>query len=156
QIAELTAIAEPDVGVITTIGPVHIELVGSIEGVAQAKGELFVGMRDGATAVVPAREPLLEPWLRPELEVVTFGPGGDVRLDTSEPGNVHWVVAGEERIRLELPFSSAHNLHNTLAAVAAARAVGVRPEGRIDVHFSALRGERVELPVGAILINDCY
>ena len=53
QIAELAAIAEPDVGVITNIGPVHLEQVGSLEGVAQAKAELLDGMRDGATAVVP-------------------------------------------------------------------------------------------------------
>ena len=59
-------------------------------------------------------------------------------------------------MELELPFSSAHNLRNTLAAVAAARAVGVRPRGRVDVRFSALRGERVELPDGAVVINDCY
>jgi UDP-N-acetylmuramoyl-tripeptide--D-alanyl-D-alanine ligase len=59
-------------------------------------------------------------------------------------------------MELELPFSSAHNLRNTLAAVAAARAVGVRPEGRVYVRFSALRGEHVGLPNGAIVINDCY
>jgi UDP-N-acetylmuramoyl-tripeptide--D-alanyl-D-alanine ligase len=156
QIAELTAIAEPDVGVITTIGPVHVELVGSLEGVAQAKAELLVGLHDGATAVVPAREPLLDPWLRPALEVVTFGPGGDVQLESSGPDGRHTVLVAQERIVLELPFSSAHNLRNTLAALAAARAVGVRPEGRIDVRFSALRGEHVALPGGALLINDCY
>jgi UDP-N-acetylmuramoyl-tripeptide--D-alanyl-D-alanine ligase len=155
QIAELTAIAAPDVGVITTIGPVHVELVGSLEGVARAKAELLVGMRDGATAVVPAGESLLDPWLRRELRVVTFGPGGDVQLAGQESGR-YTVLAGSERIELELPFSSAHNVRNTLAAVAAARAVGVTPEGRVDVRFSALRGERVELPGGAVLINDCY
>ena len=53
QIAELTAICEPDVGVITNIGPVHLEQMGSLEGVARAKAELLVGMRDGAVAVVP-------------------------------------------------------------------------------------------------------
>ena len=75
QIAELTAICEPDVGVITNVGPVHLEQMESLEGVARAKAELLVGMRDGAVAVVPSDEPLLEPYLREELEVVTFGPG---------------------------------------------------------------------------------
>src|SRR5205085_12512812 len=51
EIADLASICEPDVGVITNIGPVHLEQVGSLEGVARAKGELLVGMRDGATAV---------------------------------------------------------------------------------------------------------
>ena len=80
QIAELTAICEPDVGVITNVGPVHLEQMGSLEGVARAKAELLVGMRDGGVAVVPAGEPLLDAYLRDALEVVTFGPGGDVRF----------------------------------------------------------------------------
>ncbi len=151
QIAELTAICEPDVGLITNIGPVHLEQMGSLEGVARAKAELLVGLRDGGVAVVPAGEPLLDPYLRPSLQVVTFGDGGDVRFG---PDGV--VLAGSERVSLELPFSSRHNLVNTLAAVAAARAVGVTPAGRVDVRFSALRGERVVLPRGATVINDCY
>jgi UDP-N-acetylmuramoyl-tripeptide--D-alanyl-D-alanine ligase len=142
EIAELTAICEPDVGVITNTGPVHLEQVESLEGVARAKGELLVGMRDGATAVVPADEPLLDPWLRPELRVVRFGPGGDVDFDALEA--------------VSLPFTARHQRINALAAVAAARAVGVSPSGQLDVSFSALRGERIELDRGATLINDCY
>jgi UDP-N-acetylmuramoyl-tripeptide--D-alanyl-D-alanine ligase len=165
QIAELTAICEPDVGVITNIGPVHLEQVESLEGVARAKAELLVGMRDGATAVVPSDEPLLEPYLREALTVVTFGPGGDVHFEGASlrAGRVpdavpdrHVVVAGSDRYELELPFDSRHNLLNTLAAVAAARAIGVRPGGRVDVRFGALRGERVALARGATVVNDCY
>jgi UDP-N-acetylmuramoyl-tripeptide--D-alanyl-D-alanine ligase len=122
-------------------------------------------MRDGAVAVVPSDEPLLEPYLRTELEVVTFGPGGDVHFEGASlrsgavPDAVperHVVVAGADRHELELPFDSRHNLLNTLAAVAAARAVGVRPSGRVDVRFGALRGERVALARGATVVNDCY
>jgi UDP-N-acetylmuramoyl-tripeptide--D-alanyl-D-alanine ligase len=76
QIRELAAIAEPDVGVITNIGPVHLEQMGSLEGVAEAKAELLDGLQPGGTAVVPSDEPLLEPWLRDDLEIVTFGPAG--------------------------------------------------------------------------------
>ena len=165
QIAELTAICEPDVGVVTNIGPVHLEQMGSLEGVARAKAELLVGMRDGAIAVVPSDEPLLEPYLREELEVVTFGPGGDVHFEGASlrggpvPDAVpehHVVVAGRERFELDLPFDSRHNLLNTLAAVAAARAIGVKPAGRVDVRFGALRGERVALARGVTVVNDCY
>jgi UDP-N-acetylmuramoyl-tripeptide--D-alanyl-D-alanine ligase len=155
QIAELTAICEPDVGVITNIGPVHLEQMGSLEGVAKSKAELLAGMRDGGVAVVPAGERLLDPYLRAELEIVTFGPGGDVDFDDSEPGR-YVVRAGDDRLVLELPFDARHHLRNTLAAVAAARAVGVRPEGRVDVRFGALRGERLELPGGVTVVNDCY
>jgi UDP-N-acetylmuramoyl-tripeptide--D-alanyl-D-alanine ligase len=165
QIAELTAICEPDVGVITNIGPVHLEQLGSLEGVAEAKAELLDGMRAGGTGIVPSDEPLLEPWLREDLEIVTFGPGGDVFYEGSSlrggivpdaPPTRHVVMAQGERIELELPFDSEHNLLNTLAAVAAARAIGVRPAGRVDVRFGALRGERVAVGIGALVINDCY
>jgi UDP-N-acetylmuramoyl-tripeptide--D-alanyl-D-alanine ligase len=165
QIAELTAICEPDVGVITNIGPVHLEQLGSIEGIAAAKAELLTGMRAGGTGVVPSDEPLLEPWLRDDLEIVTFGPGGDVTYEGSSlkggripdaPPTQHVVIAQGERIELELPFDSAHNMLNALAAVAAARAIGVHPSGRIDVRFSSMRGERVAVGIGALVINDCY
>jgi UDP-N-acetylmuramoyl-tripeptide--D-alanyl-D-alanine ligase len=142
QIADLAAIAEPDVGVITNVGPVHLEQVGDVDGVARAKAELLAGMRDGATAIVPAGEARLAPWLRPGLDVVTFGPGGDVDADALDG--------------LELPFASAHQRANALAAVAAARAVGVAPSGRVDVSFGALREERIELARGATVVNDCY
>lgn len=155
QIAELTAICEPDVGVITNIGPVHLEQMGSLEGVARAKAELLVGMRDGGVAVVPAGEELLAPYLREALDVVRFGEGGDVRL-VSDGSDGAVIDARGERVVLELPFHSRHNLVNTLAAVAAARAVGVRPGGRVHVRFSALRGELVSLPRGATVVNDCY
>jgi UDP-N-acetylmuramoyl-tripeptide--D-alanyl-D-alanine ligase len=128
--------------VITNIGPVHLEQVGDLDGVARAKGELLVGMPDGGTAVVPAGEARLERWLRPALRTVTFGPGGDVDDGALDA--------------LELPFTARHQRVNALAALAAARAVGVEPAGRLDVSFGALRGERIELDRGATVINDCY
>jgi UDP-N-acetylmuramoyl-tripeptide--D-alanyl-D-alanine ligase len=153
EIATLAGICEPDVAVITTIAAVHLEQVGSLEGVARAKGELLVGMRDGGVAVVPAGETLLEPWLRAALDTVTFGPGGDVDW-ADEPGGE--ILARGAHVRLELPFTAAHQRYNTLAAVAAAQAVGVTPEGRLEVVFGAGRGERVELAGGITVFDDCY
>jgi len=146
QIAALAAICEPNVGVITNIGPVHLEQVGSLEGVARAKAELLPGVD---TAVVPAGEPRLDPYLH-GLNVTRFGDGGDVWLDGST------VVAFGERLDLELPFTARHQRTNTLAAVAAALAVGVRPSGRVDPPTGHLRGERIALPSGVTIINDCY
>ena len=60
------------------------------------------------------------------------------------------------RITLQPSFRQEHNLRNLLAAVAAARALGVTPHGQVDVRFSALRGERLALDGGVVLINDCY
>jgi UDP-N-acetylmuramoyl-tripeptide--D-alanyl-D-alanine ligase len=137
QIAELVEIAEPDVGVITNVGPVHLELLGTIEAVAAAKAELIRDLRPGGTAVLPADEPLLDAHVRDDLEVVRFG-------DEPLPDG------------LELPFTSAHMQRNARAAVAAARALGVEPSGRVDVELSAMRGQRIELPGHIVVVNDCY
>ena len=141
QIAELAAIAEPDVGVIVNVGPVHLELLGSVEAIAATKAELIAGLRPGGTAVIPAGEPLLDPHRRDDVTTVTFGPGGDVAE----------LPAG-----LAVPFTSAHMRSNALAALAAARAVGVEPGGRLEVALSELRGQRVEAPGGVVVIDDCY
>ncbi|HEX4363705.1 MAG TPA: UDP-N-acetylmuramoyl-tripeptide--D-alanyl-D-alanine ligase [Solirubrobacteraceae bacterium] len=141
QIAELTAIAEPDVGVIVNVGPVHLELLGTLEAIAAAKAELLDDLPRGATAVLPAGEQLLRVHLRDDLRTVTFGPEGDV----SELGG-----------DLELPFTSRHMRLNALAALAAARAVGVEPRGLLEVELSPLRGQRVQLPGPVLVIDDCY
>src|SRR3954468_14422214 len=78
QIAELAQIAEPDVGLIVSIGPVHLELLGTVERIAAAKAELLAGLPEGGVAVVPANERLLEGLIPPHVRVVTFGDGGDV------------------------------------------------------------------------------
>ena len=141
QIAELTAIAEPDVGLITAVAPVHLELMGSIEAIAAAKAELVAGLRPGGTAIVPAGETLLDAHRRDDVTTVTFGPGGDVAE----------LPAG-----LQLPFTSAHMRRNALAALAAARAVGVEPDGLLEVTLSSFRGQRIELPGDIVVVNDCY
>ncbi|HEX6715076.1 MAG TPA: UDP-N-acetylmuramoyl-tripeptide--D-alanyl-D-alanine ligase [Thermoleophilaceae bacterium] len=155
QIAELVAIAEPTVGVIVNVGPVHLELLGTIERVAATKAELIRDLPAGATCVVPQGEELLTQHLRDDLNTVTFGDGGDVQLVSFEDG-VAIISAQAEPVTLELPFSESYNLKNTLAAVAAARAVGVEPSGPVDVQFSSLRGELVELDGEVAIVNDCY
>jgi UDP-N-acetylmuramoyl-tripeptide--D-alanyl-D-alanine ligase len=175
QIAELTEIAEPDVGVIVNVGPVHLELLGTLEAVAAAKAELIAHLASGTTAVVPVDEPLLAPHLREDVQTLTFGGGGDFSLAAGGGGAEEIVIrelsrtggrtagamAGADArevaaITLRPSFRQAHNLRNLLAAVAAARSLGITPEGNLDVRFSALRGERLELPNGVVLINDCY
>jgi UDP-N-acetylmuramoyl-tripeptide--D-alanyl-D-alanine ligase len=156
QIAELATISEPDVAVIVNVGPVHLELLGSVEAVAAAKAELLAALRDGGTAVVPAREPLLEPFLRPEVRVITFGPRGDVSFDGHGTGSRVAILLAGRRAELEIPFAQPHLRTNLLAAAAAALAVGVIPSGRVDVAFSPGRGQRTELPEGITVIDDSY
>jgi UDP-N-acetylmuramoyl-tripeptide--D-alanyl-D-alanine ligase len=156
QIAELTAIAEPDVGVIVNVGPVHLELLGTVEAVAAAKAELIAGLTPGATAVLPVHEPLLEQHLRGDLRTVTFGEGGDFWLQAGRPAGGVVIRGGARPIALQPSFRGAHNMRNLLAAVAAASALGVTPQGPLEVRFSPLRGERHVLRGGVVLINDCY
>jgi UDP-N-acetylmuramoyl-tripeptide--D-alanyl-D-alanine ligase len=155
QIAELAGLAEPDVGVIVSIGPVHLELLGTIEAIAAAKAELITALPVGGTAIVPAHEPLLEPHLRDDVKTITFGDGGDVRLTRSDPDRVEIDLAGQT-IALEVPFTQAHLRRNLLPAAAAASAIGVVPAGRVALELSPGRGQRVALAGGVTLIDDCY
>jgi UDP-N-acetylmuramoyl-tripeptide--D-alanyl-D-alanine ligase len=163
QIAELCAIAEPDVAVITNVGPVHVELLGSIEAIAATKAEIIDGLRAGGTAVVPAEAGPLEPHLDRAPKLLRFGAGGDVDAIEvmAEAGETDALIrarAGEHRFKL--PFVEAHNLDNALAAIAAGVALGFTLEEMAGlapgIVFSRLRGELVELPEDAILVNDCY
>jgi UDP-N-acetylmuramoyl-tripeptide--D-alanyl-D-alanine ligase len=163
QIAELCAIAAPDVAVITNIGPVHVELLGSVEAIAAAKAEIIDGLREGGTAVVPAHAGPLGPHLKRAPRLIRFGPGGDVEAVEvmAEAGETDALVrtpAGEHRFKL--PFVEAYNLDNALAAIAAGVALGFDLAAMADlapgIVFSRLRGELVELPENAILVNDCY
>jgi UDP-N-acetylmuramoyl-tripeptide--D-alanyl-D-alanine ligase len=147
QIAWLAAIAKPDIGLITNIGPVHLELVETVENVARAKAELIDALRPGGIAVVP-EEPLLDPYLgRTDIEIRRFGQVGEAGV----------FEVGGRTIRLETSYSARHQLQNTLAALTVCEALGIQIEdGRLEVEFSPLREEELELPGEIVLINDCY
>jgi UDP-N-acetylmuramoyl-tripeptide--D-alanyl-D-alanine ligase len=157
QIADLCEIARPTLGVITAIGPVHLEFVGSVEGVARAKAELLVALPPGAKAVVPAGVPELEPHLRADLDVIRVGQ--DARLSSFENGRLRAEISGEY-VELDVPFRALHQAENTLTALAAYCALGLPlervAEGAAHIEFSRLRGEELPLAGGGVLINDCW
>ncbi len=163
QIAELAAIAEPLVGVITNVGPVHVELLGSIEAVAAAKAEILAALPSDGTAVVPVEAGELEPHLPEAPNLLRFGPGGDIEAveNRVEDGVTEALIStpiGEARFHF--PFAEAHNLTNALAAIGAGVALGA-PLGEMadraaNIGFSRFRGERLELGDGIVLVNDCY
>ena len=157
QIAELCAIAKPDVGVITSIGPVHLELLGTIENVAKAKAEVIGALPAGGTAVVPD-EPLLEPYLaRDDIEIRRFGPESVESFEQVEGGSRAVFSLDGQRLELEFPFTARHQAQNAAAALLAVQALGLPlPEGRVDVALSRWRGEESPLPGGGLLINDAY
>jgi UDP-N-acetylmuramoyl-tripeptide--D-alanyl-D-alanine ligase len=163
QIAELAAIAEPEVAVITNVGPVHVELLGSVEAIAAAKAEVLAALPPDGTAVVPAQAGPLEPHLGEAPRLLRFGPGGDVFAaeSTVADGLTEALIetpAGA--LRFHFPFAEEHNLTNALAAVAAGVALGAPLAGMADraanIGFSSFRGERLEMGNGIVLVNDCY
>ena len=141
QIAALCRIARPEIGVVTNVGPVHLELVGSLEGVLRAKSELIAALPPGGTAVVPEEFPVE----RDDVEVVRVGEPAVARKDGRT------VVGG-----VSFNFTARHQADNAAAALAALDALDLpRPE-RVDVEFSRWRGEELALPGGGLLINDSY
>jgi UDP-N-acetylmuramoyl-tripeptide--D-alanyl-D-alanine ligase len=157
QIAELCAIARPDVGVITSIGPVHLELLGTIENVAQAKAEVVGSLPAGGTAIVPD-DPLLEPHLgRDDIEIQRFGERSVASFERTENGSSVRFALEAEQLELEFPFTARHQARNAVAALLAVQALGLPlPSGRVDVELSRWRGEESPLPGGGLLINDAY
>jgi UDP-N-acetylmuramoyl-tripeptide--D-alanyl-D-alanine ligase len=163
QIADLCEIAEPDVAAITNVGPVHLELLGTLEAIAEAKAEILAGLGAEGRAVIPADAEALEPHVHDSLWTLTFGGAGDVHPHSVERRGretVAVVATPDGEATFRFPFTEAHNLTNALCAVAIGVALEVAPErlseGAPGIVFSRLRGETIELPGDILLINDCY
>jgi UDP-N-acetylmuramoyl-tripeptide--D-alanyl-D-alanine ligase len=163
QIKEACGFVRPHVGLITSVGPVHLELLGTVERVAQAKAEVLQGLEPGGVGIVPADEPLLEPFIPADIDLRRFGPGGSSSLIAFEPGDElsHAVFEIEgERVELELALSARHQAQNTLAALVTYHALGLPLEGAQKgartIRLSRWRGEETALPAGGLLINDSY
>ncbi|HEX9381085.1 MAG TPA: UDP-N-acetylmuramoyl-tripeptide--D-alanyl-D-alanine ligase [Gaiellaceae bacterium] len=141
QIAQLCEIARPQIGVITNVGPVHLELVDSIDGVRRAKGELIAALPSGGTAVVPTGFPVE----RDDIRIVRIG----------EP-ELEIVDRRAELSGVSFNFTARHQAQNAAAALGALNALGLPRPASVDVDFARWRGEEGELPGGGILINDSY
>jgi UDP-N-acetylmuramoyl-tripeptide--D-alanyl-D-alanine ligase len=136
QIAWLASFVRPDVGVITNIGPAHLEFLGSIENIARAKAELIEALPAGGIAVVPD-EPLLEPYLaRSDIFVKRVDPDAAIPFTTN--------------------YTSKHQRANTRTAIAVAECLDIPLPEKIDVEFSKFREEERPLHGDGVLLNDCY
>jgi UDP-N-acetylmuramoyl-tripeptide--D-alanyl-D-alanine ligase len=166
EIARLTEIAGPTLGLITNVGPAHLKRLGSVEAVAAAKGELFAGLSPIATAVVNADDSLVTAQAgRFDGEKLTFGfaSGADVRIQglvTTIEGSTFELVYGRDSRLVRLALVGTHNAANALAAAAAAIALG---ESLADIvaalaDFRPLAGRQnfVRLAGGTTLIDDTY
>ncbi|MCB2225303.1 MAG: UDP-N-acetylmuramoyl-tripeptide--D-alanyl-D-alanine ligase [Desulfarculaceae bacterium] len=166
EIARLAEIAAPEAGVITNVGPAHIGMLGSLEAIAAAKGELFEGLSPAATAVVNLDDPFLAPYAASlPCRVVSFGidSAADVRAGgVTSLGNAQSFVldlAGEQ-VKVRLAAPGRHNVMNALAAAATAHALGQGAEAvRAGLESFAPVPGRLNLLGGAggpAVVDDTY
>jgi UDP-N-acetylmuramoyl-tripeptide--D-alanyl-D-alanine ligase len=167
EIAHLTELADPDVGLVTNVRPVHLEFFRSLDDIAAAKGELFAKLRADATAVVNLDDPNVR--LQAERHAgprVTYGrdPGAEVRLEAVEdrflPGAALTVAHAGRTTRIDLRLPGAHSAENAVAALAAALAAGARvdeaAEGMRALEAGAGRGRIHALSQGIVVVDDAY
>ena len=172
EIAQLAAIADPDVGCISTVHPAHLQGLGSIEGVAAAKGELFHTMRPEAVRVVNEDDPRI--W-----QIAEQTGGKKIGFALTEAGRARKPLVfvsglenlGAEGLRFTLHIGprtksitlsalGEHNAHNAAAAAAIACALGIAPEdiarGLAQYQPVERRLAVTELACGIHLVNDVY
>jgi UDP-N-acetylmuramoyl-tripeptide--D-alanyl-D-alanine ligase len=142
--------------VVPHIGPEHLELLGSVERVAEANAEAIAALPSGGVAVVPARAEPLEPYLtREDVTFRRFDPA-----DVEARGGATQFTIDEEKVELTLPFTQRHLALNALAALHAYAVLGLplerASEGVAGIRLSPWRGEETLLPGGGFVVNDAY
>ncbi|WAC06491.1 MAG: UDP-N-acetylmuramoyl-tripeptide--D-alanyl-D-alanine ligase [Thermodesulfobacteriota bacterium] len=167
EIARLVEIAHPTVGVVTNVGPVHLEYLKTIDEVAEAKGELFQNLPSEATAIFNQDDPRIQNLSsRFSGKKITIGMKnpGDVTASNIVPlgadGMRFNLVIREKTLPVFLPMIGAHNVMNALAAAGAVTALGEEPamipEGLKNFRNLKLRQQLITLPEGITIINDTY
>ncbi len=162
EIGRLTEIASPTIGLITQIGPAHLETFGDLRGVLRAKGELWERMSPRGTLVLNGDDPLLRevgPSLRQKIRWFGFHPQAGLRATDIqlEPGRSRCRING--RWELELPMPGRHHLMNALAALTCAWEMGIDPEQGIERlrSIGPIPGRLFPIEVGGWrVIDDSY
>ena len=162
EIAAMTRVAQPDVALINNVQRAHVGMLGSLEAVARAKGELFSGLPAAGVAVLPADAPMTAVLRECAAghTIVDFALDGPALVQGLIQGEALQIVWPGARFQVRLNVPGRHNQANAVAAAAAAMALGVPAEavrlglesfqgvaGRLQSRFSAL---------GALVIDDTY
>ena len=165
ELAALCGIAEPQLGLITAIGPEHLEFFGTIEAVAAEEAALIAALPRGAPLVLPGNSELLDPYRRSDLEEWRFG------LDaTADVHPLAWWTGTEAteavfsvrgtRVAITIGLRLLHHWLTVAAAVAGYAALGLPvdriAEGAAAIELSPWRGQEQPLADGRLLINDAY
>ncbi len=166
EIRRLTEISQPTLGLITNIGAAHLEKLGNLDGVAQAKGELFSGLNPEALAIVNMKDPYISKLATPAKKFCIGTPEtkhwGEI-LPTDSPNplpqriKIHWEGEIQE---LQLALPGAHQLDNLLLAIACAKQFNVTWEhirkGLNNFRTAPSRMEIAPLSEDRWLLDDCY
>jgi murE/murF fusion protein len=171
EIERLTEIADPDIACITNVQAAHLEGLGSIKGVAQAKGELFAGMRPDTVAVVNYDDPHVRRLPKQSENIIGFSCTATGRrynplvratriLDGGARGMRFTLHIGDWQDRINILAPGIHTISNCLAAAAMAYAGGVAPEtisaALSEFQSTDKRMQMMTLPGGVRVLNDCY
>jgi len=166
EIRALAKIAQPEIGVVTNVAPVHLEFFESLAGIARAKYELIESLPAGGTAVLNADDEYVSQFGRDfKGKVVMYGTRAtaDVRAENVQSKGMEGaefdVVIGSVREHAKVALVGEHNILNALAAVAVGLERGLKPSEAVGalatLAASDKRGQ--VLQVGNItVINDCY
>jgi UDP-N-acetylmuramoyl-tripeptide--D-alanyl-D-alanine ligase len=170
EIAALTAMVRPHVALVTAIAPAHIEFFPTgLEGIADAKGEIFTGLEPGGTAILPFDSPQRDRLIahaKPHAaQILTFGlgEGADVRAHqavATARGSLITATLPDAELCFTVGQHGAHWVSNALAVIAAVYALGgdlaVAGLALADLEDLAGRGARYTLASGVLLIDESY
>lgn len=167
EIATLVKIAPPDVAIINNVASAHLEGFGSEQGVAEAKGEIFAGLKADGTAVVNADMPYSDLWqnLIGARKQIHFALQNDADLKADciqlDPAAVHFMVKIEDVCHhINVPLPGLHNIANALAAMAVTTALNIPVEAMVK-GLSSMQSvpHRLQLrngPGASKLLDDTY
>ena len=172
EILPLTQLVQPHAALVTTIAPAHVENLGSLEAVADEKGDVYAGLEPGGAALIPNEAPhaarLIEAAERNGANLIRFGrdPTCEARLlkfDMDETGSTAEAEILGRVIRYRVGVEGAHWALNSVAALAAADVVGADLDAAAHAleHLRAFDGrgvaQRIEAPFGPfLLVDDAY
>ena len=164
EIEALSQLAQPDIGVITNIGESHMQDLGSREGIAQAKAEIVLGMKDNGLFIYDGDEPLLKPHVQKlqQRDSLSIGLSDECdyvcQLNDVEDSGIHFTI--NEKEAYDLPILGTHNMKNAAIAIAVGHAMNLDYEtihhNLSQVQLTAMRMEQHKKADGTVVINDAY
>ncbi len=166
EIRALAKIAQPEIGVVTNVAPVHLEFFDSLAGIARAKYELIEALPASGIAILNADDEYVSQFGRDfkgRVKMYGTAASADVRAENirsrAQEGSEFDVVVGAARQRARLPLVGEHNILNALAAVAVGLERGLKPAEAVAALATVMPADKrgQVLQVGNItVINDCY